>query len=234
MCERFIKHVDRSPRLNLVLVQESFELDIPTETFHASGIGLEFVSALDSVMIVPDRGVMKAYTICTMVLLSVLASTKVIDSRLFNTAQANVTDIETQTVDTLGPVSVGSALPTFGGHTLGGQYMSFKNLLNKDQTIVVSYFATWCGPCRQGLPVIESVVSQSDAVTGVYIAFGEKNPRKVHHFAQELSLSQPIILDKFELEISWQLNSEISVAGVELRFTATVSLALNPDMVPDP
>ena len=117
-------------------------------------------------------------------------------SLMVNSAEASTG--ETQTVDLLGPVSVGKPMPTFGGHTLAGQYLSFKNVLNQDQTVVVSYFATWCGPCRKGLPVIEKVVNADSNVTAVYIAFGEKSAGKVHHFAEELSLEGTIILDKFE------------------------------------
>lgn len=102
------------------------------------------------------------------------------------------------TVDTLGPVQVSKEFPTFGSYTLDGGYISFKSLLEQDKTIVISYFATWCHPCREGLPVIEKVVQGDPNVQAIYIAVGEKAMAPVEQMVKELNLQSPIVVDKFE------------------------------------
>ena len=103
-----------------------------------------------------------------------------------------------QTTDTLGPVAVSEAFPSFGGYTLSGDYLSFKSLLGSKETIIVSYFATWCAPCKKGLPIIEAAVQADPNITAVYIALGEKETEKVEKFAKELNLNSPIMLDRFQ------------------------------------
>lgn len=44
---------------------------------------------------------------------------------------------------------------------------TFKRVIKKDKLVVVDFFALWCGPCRQYLPVLESV-AQSNADVDFY------------------------------------------------------------------
>lgn len=61
-------------------------------------------------------------------------------------------------VDQLGPqpVKVGEAAPTFTLATLKGDEISLADL--KGQIVVLDFWATWCGPCRKGLPEVQKVV----------------------------------------------------------------------------
>ena len=63
--------------------------------------------------------------------------------------------------------------------------------------MVVSYFATWCKPCKKNLPIMETFIKKNDNVSGIYIAL-EKEPAKVQKFAEKLDLDTPILMDKFE------------------------------------
>lgn len=102
-----------------------------------------------------------------------------------------------QTVSQLGPVEVGKDFPIFGGYTSNNDYVSFKNSLGKSDLTVVSYFATWCAPCKKNLPTLEAFIQKNSNVQGFYIAL-EKESSKVNTFAKELNLNTPIVMDKFE------------------------------------
>jgi len=101
------------------------------------------------------------------------------------------------TAEYLGPVRVHKEFPSFGGYDLDGNYLSYKDVLGEHKIIIVSYFATWCAPCKRTLPIIEKAVQSNEHVTGVYIAV-EDDPDAVRQFAKELNLQTPIILDKFQ------------------------------------
>jgi len=103
----------------------------------------------------------------------------------------------TQTVEKLGPVEVGATFPIFGGYTAAGNYYSFRRNIGKQDLMVVSYFATWCKPCKKHLPVMEAFINAHPNVNGVYIAL-EKKATPVQRFAEQLKLKTPIVMDKFE------------------------------------
>ena len=103
----------------------------------------------------------------------------------------------THFLESYGPVVVNQALPTFGGHTIDDNYLSYKSLLNSHDLIVISYFTTSCGPCKKNLPIIDGFADKNDKVTAVYINVGE-DAVSVRRFLQGLPLKHPIILDKFQ------------------------------------
>ena len=102
-----------------------------------------------------------------------------------------------QTVSALGPVEVGKKFPIFGGYTSKNEYVSFKKSLGQSDLTVVSYFATWCAPCKKNLPTIEKFIQKNSNVQGFYIAI-EKESSQVNQFAKSLNLNTPIVMDKFE------------------------------------
>ena len=145
-------------------------------------------------------------------------------SLFMSQVEANETVAKSVTASTLGPVKVGETFPTFGGHTVGNDYVSLRSLIGQEKTIVVSYFATWCGPCRVGLPQIEKFAQDNSNVEAIYIALGEKSSAPVQKFASELNLKSPIIMDKFE---SIGMRHGVVVEGQETKLPRT--FILNPD-----
>lgn len=114
-------------------------------------------------------------------------------SLLLNYAMAE----NTHFLDSYGPVAVNQELPTFGGHTIDDNYVSYKSLLNSHELIVISYFTTSCGPCKKNLPIIDAFADKNDSVSAIYINVGE-DATAVRRFLQGLPLKHPIILDKFQ------------------------------------
>ena len=60
-------------------------------------------------------------------------------------------------MDELGPqpVKTGEAAPTFTLATLDGEEVSLESL--QGEIVVLDFWATWCGPCRKGLPELQKV-----------------------------------------------------------------------------
>jgi peroxiredoxin len=105
------------------------------------------------------------------------------------------------TVEQMGPLKVGQPCPTFGGMTLDNRTVSLRKLLSPDEgppvaAVVISFFASYCEPCKQHLPAIERAVATSKDVRGVLIDYGEK-PEIVAPFVESHRLTLPVIADKF-------------------------------------
>lgn len=49
-------------------------------------------------------------------------------------------------------------------------------VMDSDKTVVVDFWATWCGPCRQVAPVLESIAEQHDELSVVKIDI-DQNPQ---------------------------------------------------------
>jgi len=76
--------------------------------------------------------------------------------------------------DRAGQARVGSTLPSFAAYDLNGQMVrSMQVLPPTGAPTVLTFFATWCLPCREGLPVLQEVVSQHEGWQLVVVAYGE-------------------------------------------------------------
>ena len=72
---------------------------------------------------------------------------------------------------------------------------------NQQKPLVLSFFATWCEPCRIELPLLDSLASKHKNLNFVYIATGtEQKPLKksaIKKYKSQLGLNQTILLDKY-------------------------------------
>ena len=103
---------------------------------------------------------------------------------------------ETIAVAEIGTLKVGDEIPSFNGLTSASGRLSSRTLIGSGSVVVVSYAATWCQPCRNGIPVIERVVHADENVQAVYIAL-DKESFKVQRWASDLGIQSPVIVDKF-------------------------------------
>ena len=104
--------------------------------------------------------------------------------------------LETIAVTEFGTLKVGDELPSFNGLTSVSERLSSRTLIGNGRVVVVSYAATWCHPCRNGIPIIERVVHADETVQAVYIAL-DKESFKVQRWASDLAIQSPVIVDKF-------------------------------------
>jgi cytochrome c biogenesis protein CcmG/thiol:disulfide interchange protein DsbE len=85
------------------------------------------------------------------------------------------------------PVAVGVAAPTYEAQTLDGARVDVAAL--KGQVVLLNIWATWCKPCRQEIPALETLNQRHDSaglrIIGVSIdSPGEED--RIASYAKEL------------------------------------------------
>ena len=84
--------------------------------------------------------------------------------------------------------------PDFSLERLGGGETSLSSLQGK--VVFVNFWATWCGPCRIEMPSMERLYNQMSKDQFEILAVDLREAEEtVAQFAEELSLSFPILLD---------------------------------------
>ena len=106
--------------------------------------------------------------------------------------------------DTL--LSVGAKAPKFYLKYLdGGEFYSSdffgeprNTPLSKKERepIVLSFFATWCGPCRKEIPELEKIQKSYPGVRFFLVDVGEK-PDEVRAYLEEYSYQFPVLMDRY-------------------------------------
>jgi cytochrome c-type biogenesis protein len=94
-----------------------------------------------------------------------------------------------------GPVQVGKPAPDFTLTDIDGHRVSLTQL--KGKPVLVSFWATWCVPCREELPVIrdEYLAHRAEGFSVVAIDFGDESPSTIRKFWSSLNLQPAPFLD---------------------------------------
>ncbi len=112
---------------------------------------------------------------------------------------------EAERLGALDPLSPkrGQPAPDFALRSLDGQTVRLSEL--RGQTVLVNFWATWCGPCRAEMPDIEAVYQQQKDLPGaaglIVLAINEDNApyeqarELAKDFRDELGLSFPMLMD---------------------------------------
>lgn len=56
-----------------------------------------------------------------------------------------------------------------------------QEIINQNENVVVDFFATWCGPCKMLLPVLDSVSTEMDNITICKVNVEENKPVAMSH-----------------------------------------------------
>jgi peroxiredoxin len=104
---------------------------------------------------------------------------------------------------------VGRAAPAWGGlKALDGK--SYKPEDYKGRVVLLTWFASWCGPCHAEAPIMEKEIWQKYrdrglSVFGVNAGEDEEPAKKAQGFASQHELTYPVLLDS-EDELSQTFN----------------------------
>lgn len=92
-------------------------------------------------------------------------------------------------------LQIGQQAPDFNATTLDGERIKLSELHGK--TVLLEFWATWCGPCKPNIPHLKKVYSEinDDKLMIVGIAL-EDNTEKLKEFLAEKDMQWPQILQK--------------------------------------
>ena len=85
--------------------------------------------------------------------------------------------------------------PMFQLSMLSGGGMNLTSHKNKE-VVILDFWATWCGPCVKGLPIVSEVAASYKSKGVAFYAINlRETPDDVTPFLQQKSLSIPVALD---------------------------------------
>lgn len=90
---------------------------------------------------------------------------------------------------------VGKDAPDFTLKDIDGKEIKLKDA-NKDHVLVLDFWATWCGPCRASLPVLQKVTeARKDKKLKVFAINCEEDKDTIAAFVKETKLALRVLLD---------------------------------------
>jgi peroxiredoxin len=91
---------------------------------------------------------------------------------------------------------MGTSAPDFALRDLDGQEVKLSDYRGR-KTVVVSFWASWCGPCRMEMPSLETFYQKNrDRDIELLAVSIDQNPRAAQQYAQENKLPFPVLLDE--------------------------------------
>ncbi len=91
-------------------------------------------------------------------------------------------------------VAPSSAAPDFTLRTMGGPNLRLQE--QRGQVVLVNFWATWCGPCRQEMPQLNKLYDKYRAAGFVLLGVNvDDNSQHASDVAQKMGLRFPVLLD---------------------------------------
>lgn len=113
-----------------------------------------------------------------------------------------------------GPVRVGDPAPAYAAQTLDGERSALVQMRGKP--VLLNVWATWCHPCRQEVPALETLhrtySPRGLQVIGVSIDQGDQE-QGIREFMHEFGASYPVWLDP-----DGEVSTVFSTVGVPSTF----------------
>jgi thiol-disulfide isomerase/thioredoxin len=103
--------------------------------------------------------------------------------------------LEQQRSSVISPAApkVNAPAPDFELQTLDGQSLKMSDL--RGRAILINFWATWCEPCRQEMPLLQEYADRYREKLAVLAVNNDEAPELVRSFVDELQLRLPVLLD---------------------------------------
>ena len=90
---------------------------------------------------------------------------------------------------------IGMQAPDFTLRNLNGNLERLSSF--KDKVIILNFWATWCAPCLEEMPVFEKIYRRyrSQGLTVIAVSLDKGHISKIEKFVDEHSLTFPVLLD---------------------------------------
>ncbi len=91
-------------------------------------------------------------------------------------------------------VQMSAAAPDFTLRSVGGANLRLQE--QRGQVVLVNFWATWCGPCRQEMPHLNTLYSKYRSSGFVLLGVNiDDDPRAAADLATKLGVRFPVLLD---------------------------------------
>ena len=91
-------------------------------------------------------------------------------------------------------VQLASAAPDFTLKSVGGPNLRLQE--QRGQVVMINFWATWCGPCRQEMPHLNRIYDKYRSAGFVLLGVNiDDDPRAAADLAAKLGLRFPVLLD---------------------------------------
>ena len=89
---------------------------------------------------------------------------------------------------------VGKPAPDFALRTLKGPSVRLSEHLG--EVVVINFWATWCGPCRQEMPLLDELYGKYQLAGLILLSVNiDENAEPAVEMAQTLKVSYPVLFD---------------------------------------
>jgi peroxiredoxin len=117
----------------------------------------------------------------------------------------------------LSRAGAGTPLPSFELATVDGKTIEFSQLRGK--VVVLNFWATWCGPCKEEMPALDRLSRQFDPRDVAILTITTEHERAgIQQFMKQLTSTLPVLLDE---------QRDVSLAFMVRGLPTTVFIAKN-------
>ncbi len=87
---------------------------------------------------------------------------------------------------------VGRTAPAFEGQMLEGEHFSLE--AQRGKVVILSFWASWCGPCRQELPALQALAAKRPELA-VFAVNVDREPARARQFLEQVKVDLPVVWD---------------------------------------
>jgi peroxiredoxin len=102
---------------------------------------------------------------------------------------------------------IGQPAPDFALRTFSGQNLRLSESLG--DVVIINFWATWCGPCRQEMPLLDDIQAKYRRAGLVLLSINlDEDQARAEEFARTLKISYPVLVDaKKEVAKAFQVGN---------------------------